>query len=282
MKLIVLSALFACALAAPQERFVLPRLPLGVLLQGNVGVQEDGKIVGGVATTPGELPFQISLQRCGALTCSQSCGGSVLGPKTILNAAHCVRGAAVNQFRVVAGEYDLNVVSGNEQNRNVVSYTMHENYGPITSYNDISLIFLDQPLTFNEWVAPVNLPPAGFDPPAGTITTVSGWGTTSSGGSISNRLLKVDVPIVSIADCKAAYGNLNVDANSMICAGNLANGGIDSCQGDSGGPLFTGTGTNAVQHGIVSWGQGCALPGYPGVYTRVASFIDWIATNDKP
>lgn len=59
-----------------------------------------------------------------------------------MNAAHCVRGAAVNQFRVVAGEYDLNVVSGNEQNRNVVAYTMHENYGPVTSYNDISLIFV--------------------------------------------------------------------------------------------------------------------------------------------
>lgn len=41
-------------------------------------------------------------------------------------------------------------------------------------------------------------------------------------------------------------------------------GGLDSCQGDSGGPLFSGSGSNAVQHGIVSWGQGCALAQYPG------------------
>ena len=43
-------------------------------------------------------------------------------------------------------------------------------------------------------------------------------------------------------------------------------GGIDSCQGDSGGPLFSGTGADAVQHGVVSWGRGCALAGYPGIY----------------
>lgn len=44
----------------------------------------------------------------------------------------------------------------------------------------------------------------------------------------------------------------------------MIEGGVDSCQGDSGGPLFTGTGATAVQHGIVSWGQGCAFAPYPG------------------
>ena len=112
-----------------------------------------------------------------------------------------------------------------------------------------------------------------------------------SGGSISNVLLSVDVPIVSDADCNAAYAGV-FDPNpifaSMLCAGGppgqlvlylislllmiltwthpwlSSTGGVDSCQGDSGGPLFTGTGADAVQHGVVSWGRGCALADYPG------------------
>ena len=113
-----------------------------------------------------------------------------------------------------------------------------------------------------------------------------------SGGSISNVLLSVDVPIVSDADCNAAYAGV-FDPNpifaSMLCAGGppgqlmlylislllmilswthpwlCSTGGVDSCQGDSGGPLFTGTGADAVQHGVVSWGRGCALADYPGI-----------------
>ncbi len=126
-------------------------------------------------------------------------------------------------------------------------------------------------------------------------------------------LLSVDVPIVSDSDCNAAYAGA-FDPNpifpSMMCAGGppgqltqthivkifdclqttnqyntdfslCSTGGVDSCQGDSGGPLFTGTGADAVQHGVVSWGRGCALADYPGVYTQVSYFLDWIAANKQ-
>lgn len=80
----------------------------------------------------------------------------------------------------------------------------------------------------------------------------------------------------------------------MFCAGYRV-GGIDSCQGnekdqlklleptnrvitynnllgDSGGPIVQGD----VQIGIVSWGNGCARAEYPGVYTKVSSYIGWL------
>ncbi|XP_057369715.1 trypsin-1-like [Daphnia carinata] len=287
-KFVVLAALVVCAFAAPQ-RMVLSRLPSSVILNGKYLLIPDNKIVGGTEVVPNSLPFQISLQRRYFSGFSHSCGGSILNENTILNAAHCVEGINdVTIFRVVAGEHDLTQVSGLEQNRDVSSYLMHPDFDTNTFFSDIALIYLTTPLDLSVPSAKaVNLPPpvTEFDPPAGTITTVSGWGKTSSGGSISNVLLSVDVPIVADADCNAAYAgpfDPNPVLPSMLCAGGQP-GGVDSCQGDSGGPLFTGTGADVVQHGIVSWGRasGCALADYPGVYTQVSYFLDWIAANTR-
>jgi len=286
MRFFALAAILAFAIAAESKRMVLPRYPLSVLLGGKYQVIPEDKIVGGTVVEPNSLPFQISLQRRSLGGFSQSCGGSILTENTILNAAHCVDGVSdVTIFRVVAGEHALNAVSGLEQNRDVSSYKMHEQYNSNTQENDISLIYLSTPLDLSVPSAkPVVLPAPLFDPPAGTIVTVSGWGTTSSGGSISQTLRSVDVPVVSDSECNTAYATAlqqNPIKASMLCAGDMSAGGIDSCQGDSGGPLFTGTGANAVQHGIVSWGRGCALADYPGVYTQVSYFNDWILRNQQ-
>lgn len=45
-----------------------------------------------------------------------------------------------------------------------------------------------------------------------------------------------------------------------------------SPQGDSGGPLEC----DGRLAGIVSFGHGCAVAGYPGVYTATSGFLDWI------
>ncbi|CAG0920442.1 unnamed protein product [Notodromas monacha] len=65
----------------------------------------------------------------------------------------------------------------------------------------------------------------------------------------------------------------------MICAGNVEDGGVDTCQGDSGGPLTDEAVSKLL--GLTSCGYGCAQPGFPGVYTQVSYFLDWIAENSK-
>jgi len=150
---------------------------------------------------------------------------------------------------------------------------MHPSYSSSTFANDISLIILSEPLDLSVPSAqPIALPTQNQQTPAGTPLVVSGWGTTRSGGSISDELRRVTVPAVSDDDCNSSYGAGSIYA-SMICAG-VPEGGVDSCQGDSGGPLFTENPFTLV--GIVSWGYGCAVAGYPGVYTEVSYFVNWI------
>ena len=65
----------------------------------------------------------------------------------------------------------------------------------------------------------------------------------------------------------------------MFCAGYPGVGGKDACNGDSGGPFVCNVNNKAVIAGIVSWGEKCALPEYPGVYARVTKILDWIKDN---
>ena len=118
----------------------------------------------------------------------------------------------------------------------------------------------------------------GFADSVGAHLTVAGWGTTTEGGQPSDVPLRVRVPIVTNAQCNDAYGTGSIAAG-MVCAG-FPDGQRDSCQGDSGGPLF-GVDSNGqyVLVGVVSWGFGCARPGYPGVYTRVSAYKIWICAN---
>ena len=88
----------------------------------------------------------------------------------------------------------------------------------------------------NENIAAIDIPSADLEYENGHLCTVSGWGTTSEGGSLAKVLMKVEVPVVSDAKCRDAYGQSDI-ADSMICAG-TDEGGKDSCQGDSGGPLM--------------------------------------------
>lgn len=129
------------------------------------------------------------------------------------------------------------------------------------------------------------------------IGVVTGWGTTKEAGSTSCELQEVDMPVISNAACKANYSNEMI-SETMMCAG-YAEGLKDSCQvrpftksttntfffnqGDSGGPFITQRKGSSKYEliGIVSWGTGCARPGFPGVYTRVTSHLDWIKTHAK-
>jgi len=258
MKAVVLLAFVATSLAVPR-----PFLNSGLY---------PTRIVGGEETVPNEFPWQISMQYFG----SHICGGSIANANTVITAAHCCEIASANAFSVLAGKHNLRVQESTQQLRQVSQVIMHPGYPGQTGFsNDICVLKLSSNLELNAAVAAVAIAPAGHT--ANGLATVTGWGTTREGGSLPDTLQKVDVPVVSDAECRQAYGSNMVD-DSMICAG-FPQGGKDSCQGDSGGPFHGNDRGAPYLAGIVSWGFGCARPGYPGVYAEVSYHTDFINSN---
>lgn len=210
-------------------------------------------VVGGTRAAQGEFPFMVRL--------SMGCGGALYTKQIVLTAAHCVSGSGNNtSITATAGVVDLQSSSAVK----VKSTKVLQAPGYNGTGKDWALIKLAKP---------IDLPTLKIaDTKAydnGTFT-VAGWGAAREGGGQQRYLLKAQVPFVSDASCQQAYPGLV--AGEEICAG-LQQGGVDTCQGDSGGPMFRKDNNNAwIQVGIVSWGEGCARPNFPGVYTEVSTF----------
>merc|ERR1712037_450321 len=159
----------------------------------------------------------------------------------VLTAAHCCAGQVPATMHIVAGGIKLNNFENEEETRNLEHIIGPPDYSSATISNDACLLKLKEPFEWTEFIQPIALPAPMQETAAGSMATVTGWGTLSEGTlGLPNVLHKVDVPVVSDEDCKASYGAAGVDsvADSMICAG-LPEGGKDSCQGDSGGPFFS-------------------------------------------
>merc|ERR1719361_1382629 len=264
MRAAILLAVVAVATGAPKFSKKALSTPLS---------RGGGKIVGGTEAYAGEFPHQIALLR-GGVGGSLMCGGSLVKENMVVTAGHCCDGQSASRLGVRVGNHHLYEDDPDQKDIAVSRVVLHESYDSWTVENDICMLKLDSNADFSSSViGSISLPSNGEEYSAGTMCTVSGWGTTTEGGSLGRTLMKVDVPVVSDDDCRSSYGQNDI-ADSMICAG-YDQGGEDSCQGDSGGPFMCGSQLS----GVVSWGYGCAEAGYPGVYTQTSYFVSWINSH---
>ncbi|CAG8974829.1 hypothetical protein HYALB_00000443 [Hymenoscyphus albidus] len=225
-------------------------------------------IVGGVAAAAGEFPYIVSLSSGG----SHFCGGVLINSRTVVTAAHCSEQSA-SSVRVRVGT--VTHASGGTQ-VGVSRIISHPNYNPSTTDADIAVWQLATAIPTSSTVGYATLPAQGSDPAAGTTVTVAGWGTlTETANGLPARLQKVDVNVIARNTCAADYSGYTI-SNNMFCAG-VNGGGKDSCGGDSGGPIVDAS--SKTLYGVVSWGVGCARPDFPGVYTRVGNYVNWINSN---
>jgi hypothetical protein len=221
------------------------------------------QVVGGSPAAQGEFPWLVRL--------SMGCGGVLYTQQIVLTAAHCVSGTGPNTgITATIGVVDLqDPAAVSVRSAYVYQSPGYDN----PSGDDWALIRLAQPVN-----APTMKLATTTEYDSGTFT-VAGWGAATEGGGQQRYLLKAEVPFIDDAQCGSAGGiYVGLVPAEEICAGNWDSGGVDTCQGDSGGPMFRRDNAGEwIQVGITSWGQGCARPLNPGVYTQVSTFAPAIA-----
>ena len=272
-RLALLSALAAISLLAPATA--------GAAAEG----APQPKIVGGSETTISQYPWQAALVFSPAASAPgddaherQFCGGSLLTSRIAITAAHCVFGMSAAQVDVVLGRTTLSTSEGQEIPAQALSAQSNYNHPPILSdippRYDVGYVVLAQPSA----QPPIQIAGTGEEGlwAPGASEQISGWGCIHEPNilgmcSTSDTLKHATVPIVADSTCgSGSVYDGDFDPSTMVCAGFVDAGGVDTCNADSGGPLQALTGSGPRLVGITSWGDGCAEPNAPGVYTRVA------------
>ncbi|XP_016064467.1 PREDICTED: plasma kallikrein [Miniopterus natalensis] len=238
------------------------------------GKKSNARIVGGTNSSWGEWPWQVTLQV--KLTGqSHVCGGSIIGNRWILTAAHCFDGLSFSDmWRVYGGILNLSEITKETPFSRVKEIIIHQNYNISENSNDIALIKLEAPLNYTEFQKPICLPSKDDTNIIYTNCWITGWGFTKERGEVQNILQKTNIPLVTNEECQKRYRDYKI-TKQMICAG-YKEGGKDACKGDSGGPLVCKHDGTWLLVGITSWGEGCGRREHPGVYTKVAEYVDWI------
>ena len=269
MKKISLSSRTALLLAAASFTFAAPAF---AQCCGRTSVNQP-RIVGGSTAPQGAYPWMTALVERGQTPqAGQFCGGALIAPQWVLTAGHCVEGTSASRLDVIVGAYDLRTANGGGQRVQVTQIISHPSYGETngTLSNDVALLKLATPVTNVAFIPLVDSAARIAD---GAACKGMGFGTTTEGGSTSPILLHVDLSFISLASANQIYGGLT----SAHLAAGVPQGGRDTCQGDSGGPLVIPNGAGGWMHaGTVSFGEGCARAGVPGIYANTLTCAPWI------
>uniref|UniRef100_A0A8C3IB36 Peptidase S1 domain-containing protein n=1 Tax=Chrysemys picta bellii TaxID=8478 RepID=A0A8C3IB36_CHRPI len=247
---------------------------IGCGIRGSKSPSYTDRITGGVSAQDGEWPWQASLQLNGI----HRCGATLISDTWLVTAAHCFRGQ-LNPLRWTASFGTvLRPPKSRRSVRNIIIHEKYTNTSPNHDY-DIAVVQLSSPVEFTSDIRMVCLPEEFYVFPHDTTCFVTGWGALQNQGPSINNLRRGEVKIIGTDICNRAEVYNGAIKPGMVCAGYLE-GKIDACQGDSGGPLVTED-RRGIWYlvGIVSWGDECAKPNKPGVYTRVTYYRDWIAAK---
>jgi len=250
---------------------------------------ESNRIINGVNANKDKWPFAANLKMISQFGGAGLCGGSILNDNWIITAAHCCKNSVkvrasigdVSRSTSDLGEFEIETERASDLH-------IHPLYQTGNGMDwDACLVKFPSikaaaPQTCDNCFSSACLPEKA--PSHGEFCWVAGWGNKNEGFNLADSLQEVGVNLYNWEYCttKSVYGSV-INKESELCAGTtdedgdgLIDGGKDACQGDSGGPLVCNDGGKATLYGVVSWGQGCARKGSPGVYVDVWGVRDWI------
>ncbi|XP_049796819.1 serine proteinase stubble-like [Schistocerca nitens] len=271
------------------------------LLPSECATLLEDRIVGGSKAELGSFPWiaRLGYSVKGRSRTLYRCGGALISSRYVITAAHCVT-TLPSDFQLKAvrlgevdarGDPDCDEVQCAEpvQDFAVAAAAVHPQYNSPKFRHDVALVRLDREARFSAYVIPICLPFGDLATQnyTGLKVTVAGWGATENGTG-SDELRYTRLTVAATDECAGAYRRTHIalSGETQVCAGGAP--GVDSCDGDSGGPLTLAhqPGAGDPRHvllGVVSFGaRRCGSDGFPGVYTRVGAYLNWLLDNLQP
>ncbi|KAJ9481060.1 hypothetical protein VN97_g12445 [Penicillium thymicola] len=217
-------------------------------------------IVKGVEATKGQAPCTVGLSGSSLL-----CAGSLIGEKSVITTASCVKDKNATSTNVRLGS--LHYASGGTV-IGVSSIDIHPKYDADSLDNDIAFLALADPYS---GATPAQLPTKQKSLSSGSSVQIFGWGKTSKGESLSSTLRTASVKIISRSDCQNIYESITTISSREFCV--ATKDGKGACQADHGGPVVDSAGTLV---GLISRTKSCDAGNNPGVDIQVDAYLDWI------
>ncbi|XP_075148317.1 chymotrypsin-2 [Haematobia irritans] len=227
----------------------------------NSTMSTEGRIVGGQDAEIGFAPYQVSIQ---SIFGTHLCGGVIIDEQWILTAAHCVQDYPLDVLRVIAGTNNWTQPGSIRELKMAIPHCGHDQP---EYHNDIAVVYLDEPLVFDNLTQKVELSRHTLE--KGDVVTLTGWGSTRLNGYPPDLLQKLDLNFVPHEECVEKWDNDEGVGVGHICT--LTQEGEGACNGDSGGPLVH----NGKLVGLVNWGAPCAR-GKPDMHASTVYYYDFI------
>ncbi|XP_028035246.1 trypsin, alkaline A-like [Bombyx mandarina] len=245
-----------------------------------INTQYQLRVIEGKPTSIDRYPIvaQLLLDTWGDRNFIQHCAGVILTSRHVVSTAHCFQYNESTGRNYSLPKYWRVRVGSSYRSRGgfihgLKTIITHRGFDQLYYTNDIAMVVVTKTFIFSPKVRQGTIVKYGTEISPNSICTLIGWGVKEPDGAQPEQLQSTALFTIDQDVCRNRYATIRaLISDSMLCAGRVEAGGPDGCYGDSGGPLIY----KGLVVGLVSFGYSCGHRYYPGVYTKISHYTDWI------